>query len=309
MAWTEKDRWEALLITLFAIPLLALRTLLIIPKLVINITKLFTEFLPAVLSATLSAAKHQLHRFYQDIIDNGTFFTIGIPFRGKTYPWSPTKTLLEIGLELSDGLLEASLFVSKLLEDIGRAFSSPEKSARLAFAEVSTTFLNNPQFMRIPGATIIANALGGLSALVSIAISATLWAIALPFAFSAIATTFPAVAQVGAVLAMKFPVIISAIQSAFSALSALTVAAFGPAVTAIAGFIGVQASAVSATLMTVGVLGALTITAGSIVTAVSDSVGNVWARWNSTKGPLSSLCSAGASNSARFSKLEHQSDD
>ena len=306
MAWTEKDRWELLLSPIKATLLFGLKAVLFLPKLAFNIVKLFTEFLPVVLSTALSTAGDEIHERLTNAMNNKETYKKEFTVFGRKIVWTPLRGLAGLGFTFLWAPVYLISVASDILKILGRTFTSPEKSARLAFAEVRGALLRSDLFSRILFAGYIANIVGGIAAVLSIAISATLWAIALPLAFGAIASAFPAVLQVGATLALKFPAITAAIQSVLSFVGTLTATAFAPAFGAMTSFFGVSVSVatLTSTLSSAGItLGLVAIAVGSVLTASADALSNWWARWESKTGPLTSLCRGIASLSSGIASL------
>jgi hypothetical protein len=267
---TEKKLWQIVGIPLkFVILLIKIAT---IPfKTALNILKFFTEYLPLVLSALSALAAYRLGLLTTEYGDK----------KGKN-DWSK---VLAFPLSVLTLAIVALHIATRILVLVSRAFTSPEKSARMAFAygrELKIEWIGEKHEKRM---TFLIGVVGGL---ISVSLSAALWAITLPLFFGALVAYFPAVAQTLAGV-LHWPVIapsMTALNGLFTALGAALSLIFSPIITPLSGLIGFQ---ISATLMAAALsIAVIAAPITAILSRIADELSNLWAQWQSS-GPFTLL--------------------
>ncbi len=204
-------------------------------KFLLNCLKIFTEFVPQ-LASSLSAQGmgwfiRESHGTPDDKSQNGLRF---------------------LGLSLGIALLGVLHYSFRLITLAGRALTSPAKNVRMVLAygrELKITVLGNSTAEKL-----LSNVLGGFGALLSIALTATLWIITLPLAISVISTYIPVIVQaltwvsqlptISTLLTSLsqiplLPTLFSAIHSPLTTLGLTLSATLGPIVSGLAGFISI----------------------------------------------------------------------
>jgi hypothetical protein len=288
--WNEKTsvakKWIQGLgapIKLFVIAPLKLVTLPF--KFLINVTKLFTEFLPwvgAIISFGLLLISIFLSKnLYYAML---TIYNFGLNHRKREwwlfgigrYVLSKIGALISLILLVVVSVLMVLIAVSHLLSRIilvvGRATTSPEKSLRMAYANGKA--LTIAEFG--PTAeSIISYAMGGLVAALSIAVSIFSWAIVFPLLMGAIVSAFPPIMQ-ALTWVLQWP----AINASLGFAKGILVAAkpffstiFGPTLKGISSFLGVR-------ITTFGIVGAIMAPVAILITMITDKLSNQWASWH-----------------------------
>ena len=226
-------------------------------KFALNVLKFFTEFLPEVILnysgywfGLASSAFLRLH-YEKD-------------------PWY-SKILLGVLIALVFTVAAPIHYAARLLALVGTALTSPEKSARSAW--------NYGRAINSRWGYVFAF----IGAALSIALSATLWAIALPFVFAEALVLIPALGPIVAGIA-QWPIVASSlavINGAATLVAGTVPATFSLAATALSSAFGV---AVSATTLAVATTVAFIVApVASIASRLSDGLSNVWAKWKANR--------------------------
>jgi hypothetical protein len=203
---------------------------------------------------------------------------------------------------------------------MGLALTSPAKSAQQAFALGRNLLIDkncahdNPQTF-----SHFSNFVGVLGALVSLALTAVMWTIALPLALGALVTAIPAVlsaitwvAQIPFIATSlawvsSLPIVtgsMTLLNGLFGTVGIALAAAFGPAVGALAYVISVQVPAVA--LAVGATLGLIVAPVAALLSLGADKLSDLWATWIES-GPFTKLKSLkfGGSNTSEFRKTWH----
>ncbi len=244
-----------------------------------NVIKLFTEFFPLIFSVyTLFALKwlafktNEYSTYKPTFKDNGRILPKLYPLAGL---FLTLITILMAGLYLS----------TRLLYIIGRAASSPEKSASAALAYAQD--LKLPYFSESTSKQIMFY-VGLVFALFSLILSASLWAIALPLVFGSVVTYLPSIAQFAHSI-LQLPLIaalVSSLTGAFTAVGAGLSVLFGNLIAGTSAILGFH---ISATLLSAGLtLGAIVTLIASISSGIADKASDIWASWHKG-GPVTYL--------------------
>lgn len=273
---TEKKVVQSLLLLFKLVLIFPIKLILMPFKILLNIIKLVTEvFLPLISEYTAmlnGALIVGLKDFCDEQIANG-FLRAGLIFLGMI----PLVAMVIIQY--------AMVWVNRL----AFAFTSPEMSARAAFALGYTLTIGKKGS---PLQRSISTIMGGLGAIVSLALSGVLWAFALPLAISALVTAIPSLLTAVTWIS-QLPIVTTSLawlgqwplltnltvllKSAISTVGGGLALAFGPYITPLATAIGFQ---ISAAVMTVGTfLGMIAIPVAAILSRAADELSNVWARW------------------------------
>lgn len=247
-------------------------------KLPINLIKLVTDVTLQTISTLLLKGAGQLTQWMMTLGNsdqNIALKVIGIAFL----------ILGSIAAALAQYAIVWAIRISEIL-------TSPAKSASKAFAAGRSLKVE----IFGPTAEIAISYLAGIAGwALSIALTAILWILILPIAISAITTLFPAIVPAIAWLthlpiitasiawASQFPLVTTTIATASSLFmsvgSALGVA-FGPLITPIAGFTGLQISTMAmAAGTTLGLLGTAFVISGNYL---ADAFSNLWVRLHYT---------------------------
>ena len=196
--WNKKDQWQRAAIPVKLLLILPLKLVTWPFKLLINIVKLFTEFLPKILEICFGLALLQL-------------ISLGIE---ATIKQQSAKSLVLGILSAITSLFYLGSFLAHL---IGRLLTSPEKSARIFYYFIQT----RTEKALGENWSIF---LGVVFAAMSILYSAMLWAIVLPLAVGFVTANFPIVLQAVAWV-MQLPVVgpfLSFVQNVFVAIGSAT---------------------------------------------------------------------------------------
>lgn len=268
-------------------PLIAVFKILLTPlKLVLNIVKLFTEFLPtlaadataqriAIQSVLLSKKWNtKIHMGHEPLTPWAT--------RSKTISYYGSKFLTSIGHILLIALLLTTHTATSVVALVGRALTSPENSARMAWAYGHKLKMANKTAQAVVGFL-----LGTLGAALSVGLTVALWAIALPLFIGAIASFIPATLPLVNWFA-SLPLVatpLGVINGVFATIGSVLGAAFAPAVNALAGLVvGLQ---VPAEALALGVsLAVFAAPLGTILSRVADHCSDAWAQWKPGQGVL-----------------------
>jgi hypothetical protein len=341
----EKKLWQYIaLLPIKVIIILPLKLLTLAPKFLINTLKLFTEFLPLAASFFMAQGVQRALKELQSLSSPNSVISVAEQTRRETYfgdpvdddfsdnllddqidtpplqpakPWNPLKGVWLIGGIIILGILYTAF---RLIALVGRTFTSPEKSTRMAFAYGRELELNPfskasktsnddipppPKTLIKQGiSTILSLLVGIIGAAISIAITATLWAIALPLALGAIATYAPSIYQAIVTIApvigqivpwvTHLPVVTSSLATINSALAIVApplTSLFAPVITPLSALIGVK---VSTGLVVIGTaLSILAAPAIAILTRIADALSNLWAAWREN-GPFTYLFTGNA---------------
>ena len=240
-------------------------------KILINVIKLFTEFLPFLLRILIQVPMTVL-----------IVYTL-LMFRAQRSLFFKIPVVILLGFfALIFGVIEHAL---KIIFMLGSALTSPERSARLAF--------ENARRLKIQW---LGYTLGLVNSVFSVLVSAVLWTIMLPLAVGTLITLFPALLPVISSL-LHLPFIAntvawisqsalfvssaSGISTALTTIGSFLGTVFGYTVVTLAGLVGVN---VSIAVMVFGMaVGALTAPIAILLTAATDWLSNRWASWHKAK--------------------------
>ncbi len=276
LVWTPKK-----ILQIFAIPfkgliIFPLKLFVVFPfKVLVNIAKLFTEFLPAIgifiFAPLLSSAFQGLRNSFKDE-------KLGF---GK-------QLLFFTGYLIYTLVVLVPFLLSRALKFFGMTITSPDKSARISYTSVKKSVKNNLMHLDMvkkrPWLRSIISAssyfLGVLSAMLSILTTAGLWAVTFPLIFGAIVTYIPILQQ--AILSIsQLPIIATYLASLESSLAVVgigTAHAYGAFIKALSGIFSIE---VSTFVLLVGTaFGALAAPVCSGLSRIADALSDWWATWN-----------------------------
>jgi hypothetical protein len=277
-----KAIWQLIAILVKIFIILPLKILGVFVKTSINILKLFTEFLPMILFPfvkKLIGIINAIIIFIPSMIGAaliGAGTVIGSrPIKILLYGLGALFLLPVVALNLVSMAINYAL---RIITIVGRAITSPEKSARMALAYGRE--LKGEIF-----GVKVGNIVGVLGAAISMAISIVAWTIAFPLAIGAIVSVFPVVLQAVAWVA-NLPVVGAFISSAYGSLQGAGMAVgaalqpvlgtlFGPVIGLISTALGLHLSAAAFAVGTT--LGLLLAPVSAIVSRVADELSNWWA--------------------------------
>ena len=253
-SWTFRGKrlWNVLLLPIKFV-IFAIKLLTIPLKFMLNVLKLFSEFLPEVI---LNYSGFLFGRV------SSSFLILHYSNEGP-------------GFKIVVGIITALIFIvttpihyaARLLALVGTALTSPEKSARMAW--------NYGRALNSRWGYVFAF----IGAALSVTLSATLWAIALPFVFAEALVLIPALGPIVAGIA-QWPIVVSTltyINGAATLVAGTLPAAFSLAATALSSAFGV---AVTATTLAVATTVAFIVApVASIVSRILDVLSNAWTKW------------------------------
>jgi hypothetical protein len=238
--------------------------LLTIPlKLLLNTLKLATEFLPSLIMNVTGKLLKEIPGMWSQVWSNK-----------RTLDRDPLSSS-GVGLRLF-GLVIATViaiplhYLSRIVFIVGRAATSPEKSARRAFEVGRALRVGGEKTSAVVGAIV-----GGIAAVLSLALSAAVWIFTLPLLYFAIADFFPALFPLLTSIS-QWP-LIAPMYTAVTGGMASLVAAFAPAATAMLGYFSLH---IAATALSLSLSIAIITPAIAIASRVADELSNVWARWS-----------------------------
>jgi hypothetical protein len=271
---TQKMKWNVAFIPV-KIVIAIIKVALILPKIALNIVKLFTEFLPSVLMNY-----------------SGKWTGILAHKAGKKFAQSGVLAKVVGSLLLVPIAIVGAVHTAfRLVTLVGRTLTSPEKSARLAWAygrSFGTDKRGNPTTRATKTLGIL---LGGLAATLSIALTAILWMIALPLLVSEAVILVPQLVPLLTSIS-QLPVVAASLTFAKGTVALVLgslPAAFSTAATGFAAMIGLN---VSATAVAVGTtIAAIAAPTTTIASRLADELSNSWARWK-TDGMINWINSA-----------------
>jgi len=279
MNWNEKQIWQWVLLFLIKVPLLIpLNILLVIVKIPLNILKLFSEWIPIILTNLLSVwflnmnaqMRYVASKQHRSILQKG----------GK---------LLFMGIWT--GILGIFNYTSRIIMILGRAATSPEKSARMAYA---AGYELKIQGIPLEESEVFSKIFGILGATLSVMLSMAIWTLALPLALGAFTTYlpvyFPQVYQYLSTIT-QLPIVsqsLAILSSTFEPLGTLLIAYTGTALSTMATFVGVQIPTLC--LILGSALGAFAALIGTIVNRLVDEFSRAWTGWfGAGNGPVTTL--------------------
>lgn len=293
----KKKVWQWVVSPVKVLIILPLKILGFPLKLLLNFMKVFTEFLPLLISSVtahgMGWALKTLHRLSEE--DSPIDTAIELPLLPLAVEKSPRWIvyLKIVGLFPLYLLLGTVHIVFRIITLAGKALTSPEKSARMAFAygrELNITVFGDSK-MGIGLGRFLSNVVGGLGAVISIGITATLWLLTFPLLISAIVSAFPILLQAITWVSQLPPVLatmtwiaqtpllttsLGAVQGGLATMGLALSAAFGPAISSLAGLIGLK---LSVGILAAGTtLGLITAPITIILSRVADELSNAWAR-------------------------------
>lgn len=288
--WTEKHRWQILAIPFKVLIILPLKLITMPFNFLINLVKLFTEFLPMVIRTVAFASFRVIGIF--SVLERSR----------RTYRhWggsAPLKLLTILGLLVVVSLPITVFWLASVATHVlGRAITSPLKNLTMSFhfGLKLKSFLKRHNF---PGATVLPFIAGGFLSLFSMSLSVSLWAVAFPLVVGAAVANFPVLLQ-AATWVSQLPVLSTIIAAwkvslaSYATPNTLLAKAFIPLVTALSSFIGLQ---LSASFIVLGASFAYVVAfIGPIWSDLAETLSNKWALlgWKNyqSRGPLTWLAS------------------
>jgi hypothetical protein len=277
--WDEKQVWQWVLLFLIKVPiLLPLNILLVVIKIPLNILKLFSEWIPTILTNLFSvwflnmmaetryvASKHHRHFFRK----------WGVLFFMAT--WT--------------GILGIFNYLSRIFMLLGRAATSPEKSARMAYA---AGFELRIRETTLEETVVFRKIFGIIGATLSVMISVAIWTLAFPLALGAFTTVvpvhFPQVYQYLSAIT-QLPFIrksLAILSSTFEPLGTMLIAYTGTALSTIATIVGVQIPPLC--LILGSAIGAFSALIGTILSRLVDDFCRAWTGWfGAGNGPVTAF--------------------
>ncbi len=274
--WSEKKIWEFVLFIPFKFPILfAFKLLGIILKTAVNIVKLFTEFLPQIIT---------------NIIATGFFnATEKLRFIASKNIHPAMKFFQLFGFGIVTVGLGLVNYTCRILTLILRAATSPEKSARMAYAA-------GREYRIIGGRSedefeAFSKILGLLFASVSILMTVAVWTLTLPLVIGVLMTYLPvyvpSVFQTLSTFA-QLPIVaksLAVLNTALTPVANALLNAAGPVLSTVSTFLGVQIPSLALILGTT--IGALAAPITAIASRIADELSNKWAVWHGKgNGPL-----------------------
>ncbi len=277
---TEKQilQWIALVVK---IPLiLPIKLLTLIPKIMLNCIKLFTEF------SSLVAKRFSAHAFawiFLKFLDfkYHTFKRSSNSSKAATWPYYLVKFLMVIGIVFA--LFSYYAFRSTAI--IGRAITSPEKSMRMAFRygrmlQISALGETTTFFISLLVGTI------GLCLSLSITIIA--WSIIFPILFGALSVYSIDIARFMLVVVAKLTSVLNSfalghtlivlVQSTYATLGPLLFSAFGSVISNVATYLfGVKLA--TSFIIKFSFIGAVSAVIAPALSSVADKLSNFWVSW------------------------------
>ncbi len=269
--WTPKKKAQIILLPFKIFVILPVKIIAVPCKFFLNILKLFTELLPTVCVDGLRTAYKSLFKLAIKVFDYKKAAGLNI--------------LPAILIGLASVAVICVFVLMNIVKKIGIAWTSPEKSARMAFNYGRKFILGLSEDSETN--EDVAFAFGVILGFVSIIATAISWAIFLPLTLATLSTYFPALIQ-AVIWVLQFPLISTAFAALQSSLLSLgtflgTSVTFGWIVSSLATLIGVQVSTVVLIASTAVAFIAPPITA--IISRLAEGFSNSWARWGNTPEP------------------------
>lgn len=304
----EKKVWQYVSLPFKIFVVLPIKLITFPLKLVLNILKLFTEYLPLLISKLIArsivSVKSVLESSERNYSHTGAYKPLENRDHNPSEDFLPKEIpvyvlasgfkywLVTVGLLISIFALGALHYAFRIINLLGRAVTSPAKSIRMAFAfgrELNGKFTG----------TLVGLLLAGLS----LTITTALWFIALPLSISAIATYIPVLFQ-AITWVTHLPIVVNfvswlqqipllmtsagMINGVLSSLGLTLTTIFGPVLSSLAGFVGVKLS-----LDLMLITSALCVIAAPLCVSfslINDKLSNLWATWQNS-GPFTKLFS------------------
>lgn len=269
---TEKRIWQTLSILFKILIIFPLKVISIIPKIALNILKIFTELLPTYAAFLCAYGYRQL-------------------FKQQKTNGAATAAMIVVSF---------LHFLTKTISLIGRMITSPEKNARLAVAFAHEI---KGRVLGLRASTII----GFIVGTASVAFTAILWATLLPLAFGLAIKLFPAAMNTAYQAFLWFsnlPVIaqsLNLLNSIFVPVITALNSIIAPIVLPLANYISLQ---VAANLFYIGTAIGLLAFPITFLSRVADDLSNAWVKWHKS-GPFTQLFS---SSSASVNTIKSASD-
>ncbi len=247
-----------------------IKVLALFLKFPLNVLKLLTEYLPLILiTLSIIAVKWLAIKTSEYAGDNKSAKNNYNGDKKNSGLW-PLLTIPLVFITLAFLAIHTALRIFYLL---GRAFTSPEKSARIALAYTQEIQL---PFVSQNTSEWIAFCMGLFIAFMSICLSATLWSLFLPLLFGTV-LTYTTILQWPAISTL-----IGSLTSVFTSVGAGLQILFGNVLSGSLTYFGIQ---LSSTLLTAALtLGAIVTPVASILSAVADKLSDRWALFLSHEG-------------------------
>lgn len=232
-------------------------------KFPLNVLKLLTEYLPLILiTLSIIAVKWLAIKTSEYAGDNKSARNDYSGDKKNSGLWQ----LLTIPLVFITLAFVAIHTVLRIFYLLGRAFTSPEKSARIALAYTQEIQL---PFVSQHTSEWLAFCIGIFFAFMSICLSATLWSLFLPLLFGTV-LTYTTILQWPAISTL-----VASLKGVFTTLGAGLQILFGSVLSGSLAYFGIQ---LSSTLLAAALtLGAIVPPVASILSAVADKLSDRWA--------------------------------
>jgi uncharacterized protein (DUF2062 family) len=283
--WTEKKRWQIVALPVKIGIILPLNIIGVPFQFALNLIKIITELSPSLIVDAAKMAYKELHKIAKIVYSYEKLGYLSI--------------IPALLLGVAALAVKVIILALNVIKKLGIAFSSPEKSAKMAFVYGRKFILRSRNKESVDD---FAFAMGVFLAFVSILTSAILWSIFLPVALGAIGSYIPAVLQVVNTV-LHLPLISSCYALVHAGLLHLgtllsTASTLGGTIMTLAGWIGVQ---FSIEFMLVCSTFALLMTPiCAILARVVDDLSNRWHQWDSKTGILSSFFAIFSSKGQRI---------
>ncbi len=274
---TEKKIFQIIGLVIKVPVILPFKIFTIFLKLPLNIVKFFTEFLPLILT-TLSIVV---------VIELANKVT---EYSGGKVKNAPPEDHTEGQNKLSELWKFSALILALIIivltpihiairafYIIGRALTSPLHSMIIAFEYAQELKL---PFVSQDTSQWILFFVGGLFALVSLALSTSLWAFGLPLLFGSVVVYLPKIAQL-ATTVLHWPfmaTLVSNLSGVFTSVGGGLNVVFGVLLSGSSGLLGLQ---LSATLIGAGLtLGAIVTPIATFFSLAADKLSDKWFTWH-----------------------------
>ncbi len=274
---TEKKVWQGISFIFKILIIFPLKVIAILPKIALNILKIFTELLPT-LSAFLCA--HAYRELFKEREQNE-------PHKNQNYALIAFPTFLMV-------IVSFLHFLSKTISLIGRMITSPEKNARLAVAFAHEI---KGRVLGLNAGTVV----GFIVGTVSVAFTATLWATILPLTIGFGIKFFPTAMNnlyQALLWCSNLPIVaqtLSLLNSIFVPLITALNSLIAPILLPLANSIGLQ---IAANLFYIGTAIGLLAFPITFLSRVADKLSNAWVKWHKS-GPLTILFDGSSSSSTK----------
>lgn len=260
---------------------LPLKLALTVVKFAVNVVKLFTEFLPTlIVNGSAKLIRRSANTFAATWAQKSEIAkNRGLVVRLGIYA----------GNALVIGVLGAVHYVARAALLVGTALTSPAKLTKDAWDFAHQLEIKNSHNEVNPKATKVLNkVLGFTGAILSVALTVALWAVALPFGIATLVKYVPQF-MVAVNWVLSTPFIAPALAYVNGALTVVGgyLSVFLPLINTVAASAGLQ---VTTAMLAVGVsIGSIAAVVANIATPIIDAIGNWAAKRPSNAGPINWL--------------------